>query len=99
MVEPTESESKTELDKFIETMISIYNEIMEIQENKLFDDNVLKNSPHTQSMVINDIWDHPYTREKAVFPLEWIKQNKFWPAVSRIDDAYGDRNLICSCTL
>ena len=98
MVEPTESESKAELDRFIDAMISIYNEIDEIkngQSDKT--DNVLKNAPHTVNECTGDKWVHPYGREKAAFPLSWIRQNKFWPAVARVDDAHGDRNLICSC--
>jgi len=99
MVEPTESESMQELDRFIEAMISIHEEIMEVADgNADKDDNVLKNSPHTAMAVIRDSWDHSYGREKAAFPLSWIVENKFWPAVGRLDDAYGDRNLICNCT-
>jgi len=98
MVEPTESESKYELDRFIETMNSIFAEIKEV-ENGTADrvDNVLKNAPHTQGMVVNDNWEHAYLRTKAAFPLEWIRENKFWPPVTRVDDAYGDRNLVCTC--
>lgn len=98
MVEPTESESMQELDRFIEAMISIHEEIMEVADgNADKDDNVLKNSPHTAMAVICGSWDHSYGREKAAFPLSWIVENKFWPAVGRLDDAYGDRNLMCSC--
>ncbi|UCG26788.1 MAG: aminomethyl-transferring glycine dehydrogenase [Bacteroidales bacterium] len=98
MVEPTESESLAELNRFIEAMISIYGEIMEISEGKSDSlDNVLKNAPHTAEAVTNDTWKHTYTRGKAAYPLKWISDNKFWPAVGRLDDAYGDRNLICSC--
>ena len=98
MVEPTESESLQELDRFIEAMISIYNEIYEIK-NGLADenDNVLKNAPHTAQVVISDDWNHKYNRTKAAYPLKWIAENKFFPTVSRIDDAYGDRNLVCTC--
>lgn len=98
MVEPTESESKTELDRFCEAMISIRKEIKEIEEGK-FDkvDNVIKNAPHTCKLVISDSWKKPYSREKAAYPLTWIRDNKFWPSVSRVDNAYGDRNLVCSC--
>ena len=98
MIEPTESETKKELDRFCEVMIEIRHEIEEVisgisdKEN-----NVLKNAPHTQAMVISDSWDHPYSREKAAFPLSFLKRDKFWPAVRRVDSAYGDRNLICSC--
>ena len=98
MVEPTESESKFELDRFCEAMISIREEIKEIEEGKADKtNNVLKNSPHTQKMVIIDDWKYPYTREKAVFPNDWVKKHKFWPSVARVNNAYGDRNLVCSC--
>lgn len=98
MVEPTESESKAELDKFCDAMIAIRNEIDEIEKG-IFpkDNNVLKNAPHTAEVVISDIWDYPYSRQKASFPLPYVKNQKFWPSVSRIDDSYGDRNLVCSC--
>lgn len=98
MVEPTESESKAELDRFIDAMISIREEIKEI-ENGIADreDNVLKNSPHIAVELISDNWNHSYTREKACFPVSWIKENKFWPSVGRVNNAYGDRNLVCSC--
>jgi len=98
MIEPTESESKAELDKFIEAMISIKQEIKEIElgiVDKL--DNVLKRAPHPADVVISDSWDRSYSREKAVYPLNWVKEKKYWPPVSRIDNAYGDRNLVCSC--
>ncbi|MFW5901061.1 MAG: aminomethyl-transferring glycine dehydrogenase [bacterium] len=98
MVEPTESESKEELDRFIEAMLSIYGEIMEIKEGKAdTENNVLKNSPHTAEVTTSDDWDRPYSRWKAAYPLKWIEDNKFWPPVSRIDDGYGDRHLMCSC--
>jgi len=95
MIEPTESENLEELDRFCDAMISIRKEI----EAANADDknNVLKNSPHTLAMLTSDSWDFPYTREQAAFPLEYIAENKFWPTVRRADDAYGDRNLICSC--
>ncbi|MEX0721644.1 MAG: aminomethyl-transferring glycine dehydrogenase [Balneolaceae bacterium] len=98
MIEPTESESKEELDRFCEAMIGIREEIREI-ENGLADkeDNVLKHAPHTQRVVTSDKWERSYSREKGAFPVEDLKYNKFWPSVSRVDDAYGDRNLICSC--
>ena len=98
MVEPTESESKRELDRFIETMNSIFAEIKEV-ESGVADktDNVLKNAPHTQDMIVVDEWEHAYPRTKAAFPLQWIRDNKFWPFVTRIDDAYGDRKLVCAC--
>lgn len=98
MVEPTESEGLAELDRFIEAMLMIREEITEIERGDFpADDNVLKNSPHTQEMVINDDWKMLYSRQKAVFPVEAVKANKFWPRSRRVDDAYGDRNLICSC--
>lgn len=98
MVEPTESESLQELDRFIETMNSIFNEIKEVETGVADkDDNVLKNAPHTQFMCVDDEWNHSYARTKAAYPLEWIRENKFWPYVTRIDDAYGDRNLVCTC--
>ena len=98
MIEPTESESKAELDRFCDTMIAIRSEIAEV-ENGVADklDNVLKNAPHTMRVVIDENWSRSYSREKAVFPLEHLRFNKFWPSVSRVDSAYGDRNLICSC--
>jgi len=98
MVEPTESESKAELDRFCDAMISIKNEIEKIISGE-FDkeDNPIKNSPHTAEDVSSDVWQHQYSRQEAAFPLEWLRQNKFWPAVSRVNNAYGDRNLVCSC--
>ncbi|MCX7832927.1 MAG: aminomethyl-transferring glycine dehydrogenase [Ignavibacteria bacterium] len=97
MVEPTESESKYELDRFCDAMISIRKEIQEIEEGKVSDDdNLLKNAPHTAIEISSDEWKHPYSRMKAAFPVENLKRNKFWPSVSRINDAYGDRNLVCT---
>jgi glycine dehydrogenase len=98
MIEPTESESKAELDRFCDAMIGIRDEIREIENgNADKANNVLKHAPHTQAVVLTENWDRPYTREKAVFPLDYVKASKFWPTVSRIDSAYGDRNLVCSC--
>ncbi|AWW30439.1 glycine dehydrogenase (aminomethyl-transferring) [Echinicola strongylocentroti] len=98
MIEPTESESKAELDRFCDALISIRGEIREIEEGKADpENNVLKNAPHTAGMVMSDDWDLPYSREKAVYPLDYVKNSKFWPTVRRIDSAYGDRNLVCSC--
>jgi glycine dehydrogenase len=98
MVEPTESESKEELDRFCEAMIQIRKEIQEIVDGKADKaNNVIKNAPHTAKLVISDNYDKPYSREKAVYPLKWVKSNKFWPSVARVDNAYGDRNLVCSC--
>ncbi len=97
MVEPTESEDKAELDRFIAAMISIRQEIRQIEEGHWSaTDNPLKNAPHTQADLVGD-WPHPYSRETAVFPLAWVADNKFWPTVNRIDDVYGDRNLFCAC--
>ena len=95
MIEPTESESLSELDRFCEAMISIRQEIDSVTKEDA--NNVLKNAPHTQAMLTANEWDLPYTRQQAAFPLEYIAENKFWPTVRRVDDAYGDRNLICSC--
>ena len=98
MVEPTESETLQELDRFCEAMISIRKEISEIEDGTAnTDDNVLKNAPHTIKIISADDWSHTYSRQKAAFPLEWTRENKFWPPVSRVDNAFGDRNLICSC--
>ncbi len=98
MVEPTESESKKELDRFIDAMNSIFGEIKEIEEGKADkEDNVLKNAPHTAEIVSADEWKHGYSRQKAAYPLEWIRENKFWVPVGRVDNAWGDRNLICTC--
>jgi glycine dehydrogenase len=99
MIEPTESESLHELDRFIEALISIYNEIRDISSGKSDKtDNLLKNAPHCQEVLLKSSWDHPYERTEAAFPLDWVKENKLWPSVSRIDDAYGDRNLVCTCS-
>ncbi len=98
MVEPTESESKAELDRFTEAMMDIVKDIEAIGRGEMDKtDNVLKNAPHTQAAIISEDWKHPYGREKAVFPLPWVRENKFWPYVGRINDAYGDRNLVCIC--
>jgi glycine dehydrogenase len=98
MVEPTESEPKAELDRFIDAMKSIWKEIEEVRSGQADrEDNVLKNAPHTAAAVISDNWQHDYQREKAAFPLPWIAENKFWPSVGRVDNGYGDRNLVCTC--
>ncbi len=98
MIEPTESEDKAELDRFCDALLSIREEIRMIEEGKMDKkDNALKNSPHTQFVVCNSNWDHSYTREQAVFPLPYVKENKFWPSVARVNNTYGDRNLICTC--
>jgi glycine dehydrogenase len=99
MIEPTESESKEELDRFMEALESIMEEILEIKAGN-FDvkDNLLKNAPHTAVECTDDNWDHSYSRHRAAYPLDWSTLNKFWPTVARVDDGYGDRNLVCSCT-
>ncbi len=98
MIEPTESESKAELDRFCEAMIKIRAEIQDIVDGRQpKDDNLLKNSPHTAEMVTVTDWKHPYTREQAAFPAAWTRDHKFWPSVARIDNAYGDRHLVCTC--
>lgn len=98
MVEPTESESKEELDRFCSAMIAIRKEIDEIISGKADkEDNVIKNAPHTAKSVITSNWNHAYSREQAVYPLKWVKEAKFWPSVARVDNAHGDRNLICAC--
>ena len=98
MIEPTESESKAELDRFCDAMIAIRHEIAQIERGELpGDDNPLKHAPHTASAVITDAWTHAYSREQAAFPLAWVRAAKFWPTVGRIESAYGDRNLVCSC--
>jgi glycine dehydrogenase len=98
MIEPTESESKAELDRFCDALIQIREEIREIesgaQDRK---DNVLKNAPHPARRVVSDTWQHGYSREQAAFPVEWVRESKFWPSVGRVESAYGDRNLVCSC--
>ena len=95
MIEPTESESKAEMDRFCDAMISIRQEIDQASKSDI--NNPLKNAPHTQEMICSDEWDLPYSRTTAAFPLAYIKEDKFWPSVRRVDDAYGDRNLICTC--
>jgi len=98
MIEPTESENKEELDKFCDALNSIYEEIKSIESGEAdAKDNVLKNSPHTLAVITEDVWKHAYQRSKAAFPLPYLKENKFWPAVSRVNNTYGDRNLVCTC--
>ncbi len=98
MIEPTESEPKEELDRFIEALISIREEAREIESGVLpRDDNPLKHAPHTLETVLSDSWSRAYSREKAAFPLAWVRGRKFWPAVGRVDNAFGDRNLVCAC--
>jgi len=98
MIEPTESEDKGELDRFCEALISIYNEIKAVEEGKADKtDNALKNSPHTQQVVCSDEWNHAYSRQDAAFPLAYVMKNKFWPSIARINNTFGDRNLVCTC--
>ena len=98
MVEPTESESKGELDRFIAALIAIREEIRKVERGEWpAEDNPVKRAPHTQADLAEAEWDRPYTRQEAVFPLPWVAENKFWPSVNRIDDVYGDRNLFCAC--
>ena len=98
MIEPTESESKSEIDRFADALISIKREIEEIENGQADPtNNVLKNAPHTEQVVISDSWDKPYSREKAAYPLDWVREHKFFASVSRVDEAFGDRNLVCTC--
>ena len=98
MIEPTESESRAELDRFCEALIAIRGEIRDIEDGRVpRDDNPLKHAPHTAQAVTVTDWKHPYSREQAAFPAPWVRESKFWPAVARIDNAYGDRNLVCTC--
>jgi glycine dehydrogenase len=98
MIEPTESEPKEELDRFIDAMIAIRREADAIASGTIdAKDNPLKNAPHTADTVLAAEWKHPYSREVAAFPAPWVREHKFWPAVARIDNAYGDKNLVCAC--
>jgi glycine dehydrogenase len=98
MIEPTESEPRDELDRFCDAMIRIRGEIRAVEEGRAGrQDNVLKRAPHTAQAVISDTWDRPYGREQAAYPAPWVRAHKFWPAVARVDNVYGDRNLVCSC--
>jgi glycine dehydrogenase len=98
MVEPTESESKAELDRFCDALIHIHAEIVAIETRQVDpENNLLKNAPHTAQMIASETWDHPYSREQACFPVTWLREHKFWPAVGRIDNVFGDRHLVCSC--
>ncbi|MFL5445843.1 MAG: glycine dehydrogenase (aminomethyl-transferring), partial [Myxococcales bacterium] len=98
MVEPTESESKPELDRFCEAMIAIREEIREIEQGKQpREGNVLKGAPHTAEVLTADSWDRPYSRHRAAFPAPWVLAHKFWPSVGRLNAVLGDRQLICSC--
>jgi glycine dehydrogenase len=98
MIEPTESESKAELDRFADALISIKKEIEEIAAGTADPtDNVLKNAPHTAMEAIKDQWDHRYSRTKAAYPLPAVRNHKFWPSVGRINNTYGDKNIVCTC--
>ncbi|MBY0435797.1 MAG: aminomethyl-transferring glycine dehydrogenase, partial [Cyclobacteriaceae bacterium] len=98
MIEPTESEPKAEMDRFVDALIEIRNEIREVEEGKADkENNVLKHAPHTAAVITAEEWTRPYSRQKAAYPLPFVKEAKFWPSVSRVDNAYGDRNLVCSC--
>jgi glycine dehydrogenase len=98
MIEPTESEDKAELDRFCDALIGIFNEIKAIEEGAVDKkENVLKNAPHTQQVICAEEWTKPYTRQQAAFPLPYVTGNKFWPSVSRVNNTFGDRNLICTC--
>jgi len=98
MIEPTESESRAELDRFCDAMIAIRAEIRDIEEGRADpDDNLLKDAPFTAEAVTADVWTHPYSREKAAFPTAWSREAKFWPATARIENVWGDRNLFCGC--
>ena len=98
MVEPTESEDKAELDRFVDALIAIRREIAQIESGQMSqEDNPLKNAPHTAAVVTGDKWERPYSRSTAAYPVAGLKANKFWPTTSRVNDTYGDRNLVCSC--
>jgi glycine dehydrogenase len=98
MIEPTESESKAELDRFCDAMTTIHAEMQAVADGRLDKaNNPLKNAPHTAKVVCADAWPRPYPREQAAFPAPWTRASKFWPAVGRVDNVYGDRNLVCSC--
>ena len=98
MIEPTESESKEELDRFCDAMLAIHQEIEEVINGVAdADDNLLMNAPHTAAMVMNDEWTHPYSRERAAFPAARLRKHKYWPTVGRVDNVHGDRNLVCTC--
>jgi len=98
MIEPTESESLDELDRFIEAMVSIRAEIADIEEGRFErEDNPLRMAPHTAAELTATEWNHPYSREVAAYPVPVMRERKFWPAVARVDNAHGDRNLVCTC--
>jgi glycine dehydrogenase len=98
MVEPTESEPRAELDRFCDALIAIREEIRAIEQGRVpLEKSALRNAPHTASAVTSADWDRPYSREEGAFPARWVKEAKFWPFVARIDNTYGDRNLVCTC--
>jgi glycine dehydrogenase len=98
MIEPTESESTEELDRFCDALVAIHGEIQEIESGKVPpQNNLLKNAPHTALALAKEPWERPYTREQAAFPAPWTREQKFWPSVGRIDNVWGDRNLVCTC--
>ena len=98
MIEPTESEDKAELDRFCDAMVTIRGEIADVEEGRIDPlDNPLKNAPHTVAMVSAEEWSHPYSREQGAFPAPWVEERKFWPTIARVDNVYGDRNIVCSC--
>jgi glycine dehydrogenase len=98
MVEPTESESKAELDRFCDALIAIHGEMVEVESGRADKfNNPLKHAPHTAEVLTADHWDRPYSRAQAGYPARWLCEHKFWPPVSRIDNVYGDRNPVCSC--
>jgi glycine dehydrogenase len=98
MIEPTESESKAELDRFVDAMLAIRAEADQVQRGEIkAADGPLRNAPHTADAVLADSWDRPYSRQQAAFPAPWTREHKFWPFVARVDNAFGDRNLVCAC--
>ena len=98
MIEPTESEDRAELDRYCDALIAIREEIREIESGEADREvNLLKMAPHTQSMLVTESWDRPYARERAVYPLAYLRESKFWPPVARVDNPWGDRNIFCSC--
>jgi len=98
MIEPTESESKEELDRFCDAMLAIHAEAEEVAQGTMdATDNVLKNAPHTAEMVTAEEWNHSYSRQKAAFPVSRLRSHKYWPSVGRVDNVHGDRNLVCTC--
>jgi len=98
MIEPTESEDREEMDRFCDALLQIRKEIQAVAEGKMDrQDNPLRNAPHTHRMVVTDHWSHAYSREMAAYPLPFVRENKYWPSVSRVNQTWGDRHLICTC--